>query len=90
MDDAKCNELREECRKQVYGAMFPRWIALVVISLFVAISGLLFGLSMMARAEASGATKEAAVQARDISHLAAGQARIEARLEKIQEMLEKK
>lgn len=90
MNEVDCAKAQTSCREKVYAAMLPRWVAYVIVGLGTGIIGACFGLAMLSRSEAGEASKTAACQARDIEHLAAGQTRIEARLEKIQELLEKK
>ena len=87
MNDADCKDRQSQCRKDIYAAMFPRWAALLVISAFVAIAGVLFTLALLARAEAGEAKTGAAVQARDIEHLGTRLDRIEMGQEKITALL---
>lgn len=48
---------------------FPRWVAIIVIGFFCAVSGTCFALSTLARADASENAKVVAVQGKEIEFL---------------------
>jgi hypothetical protein len=68
MNEADCKDAQRDCRKEIFGAMFPRWAAAVVIGFFLAIVGTCFTVVMLTRAEGAETAKTVAMQGRDIEH----------------------
>jgi len=83
--DGVCKERQRVCRDRIYGAMFPRWVAVVVLAVCVSAMGGLFYLVLGARAESAEARTDVACQARDISHIAASFERQEKAIEGLRE-----